>query len=219
MFKVTTLVHLVADADATTGAVLAGRLHEVAAPRARRVLVTPTLPGGINGGDVIAHLHFDDESHWRAVEPDITAQLRIPEIGHIDSVCYTGVPTPARGHFEPTVYRTLLVSVDDSVDPAVVERFESETRAMPNHIRTIGTSQLSRVHESAGSARWTHVWEQEYANLDGLLGPYMTHPYHWAHIDRWFDPERGPRIVTRLCHSFCAIDGPTITVAAPATPR
>ena len=219
MFKVTKLVHLVADADASTGAALAGRLREVAAPTARRVLVTPTLPGGINGGDVIAHLHFDDESHWRAVEPGIIAQLRIPEIGHIDSVGYTGVPTPALGPLEPTVYRTLFVSVDDSVDPAVVERFESETRAMPTHIRTIGTSQLSRVHESAGSARWTHVWEQEYANLDGLLGPYMTHPYHWAHIDRWFDPERGPRIVTRLCHSFCAIDGPTITVAAPATPR
>ena len=219
MFKVTKLVHLAADADASTGAALAGRLHEVAAPSARRVLVKPTLPGGINGGDVIAHLHFDDESHWRAVESDITAQLCAPEVRHIDSVGYTGVPTPAPGRFEPTVYRTLFVSVDDSVDPAVVERFESETRAMPNHIRTIGTSQLSWVHESAGSARWTHVWEQEYANLDGLLGPYMTHPYHWAHIDRWFDPERGPRIVTRLCHSFCAIDGPTITVAAPATPR
>ncbi|MDV6240320.1 antibiotic biosynthesis monooxygenase family protein [Rhodococcus opacus] len=143
MFKVTKLVHLVADTDASTGAVLAGRLREAAAPRARRVLVTPALPGGINGGDVIAHLH----------------------------------------------------------------------------VRTIGTSQLSRVHESAGSARWTHVWEQEYANLDGLLGPYMTHPYHWAHIDRWFGPERGPRIVTRLCQGFCVIDGPTITVAAPATPR
>lgn len=49
MFKVTRLVHLVADADVTAGAALAGRLHEVAAPSARRVLVTPTLPGGING--------------------------------------------------------------------------------------------------------------------------------------------------------------------------
>ncbi|WP_231137693.1 Dabb family protein [Rhodococcus opacus] len=192
----TKLVHLAADADVTAGAALAGRLHEVAAPSARRVLVEPALPGGINGGDVIAHLHFDDESHWRAVEPDITAPLCAPEIRHIDSVGYTGAPTPGPGRFEPTAYRTLFVSVDDSVDPAVVERFESETRTMP-----------------------THVWEQEYANLDGLLGPYMTHPYHWAHIDRWFDPERGPRIVTRLCHSFCAIDGPTITVAAPATPR
>ena len=210
MFKVTTLVHLVADEDGSAAASLAGRLHDVAAPRARRVLVTPTLPGGINGGDVIAHFRFDDESDWRAVEPEIAAQLSVPAVGHVDSVGYAGVPTPAARDFEPAVYRTLLVSVDDSADPALVEQFESETRAMPDYIRTIGASQLSRVQDSAGSARWTHVWEQEYADLDGLSGPYMTHPYHWAHVDRWFDPERGPRIVTRLCHSFCAIDGAII---------
>ncbi|MGW4332537.1 Dabb family protein [Rhodococcus koreensis] len=210
MFKVTTLIHLAADSDGSAAASVAGRLQDVAAPRARHVLVAPTLPGGVNGGDVIAHFQFDDESDWRAVEPDIAAQLSTPEIGHVDSVGYTGVPTPAPRAVEPAVYRTLLVSVENSADPALAEQFESETRAMPDYIRTIGTSQLSRVHESAGSARWTHVWEQEYADLDGLSGPYMTHPYHWAHIDRWFDPERGPRIVTRLCHSFCAIDGAII---------
>ncbi|BAH50250.1 Dabb family protein [Rhodococcus opacus] len=210
MFKVTTLVHLVADEDGSAAASLAGRLHDVAAPRVRRVLVTPTLPGGINGGDVIAHFRFDDESDWRAVEPEIAAQLSVPAVGHVDSVGYAGVPTPAARDFEPAVYRTLLVSVDDSADPALVEQFESETRAMPDYIRTIGASQLSRVQDSAGSARWTHVWEQEYADLDGLSGPYTTHPYHWAQIDRWFDPERGPRIVARLCHSFCAIDGAII---------
>lgn len=210
MFKVTKLIHFVAESDDSAAASLAGSLRDVAAPRARRVLVAPTLPGGINGGDVIAHLHFDGESDWRALEPDITALLSAPEIGHVDSVGYTGVPTHGPRALEPAVYRTLLVSVGSSADPAVVQQFESETRAMPDYIRTIGTSQLSRVHESAGSARWTHVWEQEYADLDGLSGPYMTHPYHWAHIDRWFDPERGPRIVTRLCHSFCAIDGAII---------
>ncbi|MEN0137687.1 MAG: Dabb family protein, partial [Rhodococcus sp. (in: high G+C Gram-positive bacteria)] len=192
MFKVTKLIHLVADEDGSAAASLAVRLRKVAAPRTRRVLVTPTLPGGINGGDVLAHLQFDDESDWRAVEPDVAEQLSVPEVGHVDSVGYAGVQTPAARVFEPAVYRTLLVSVDDSADPAVVEQFESETRAMPDYIRTIGTSQLSRVHDSAGSARWTHVWEQEYADLGGLSGPYMTHPYHWAHIDRWFDPERGP---------------------------
>lgn len=210
MFKVTKLIHFVAESDDSAAASLAGSLRDVATPRARRVLVAPTLPGGINGGDVIAHLHFDGESDWRALEPDITALLSAPEIGHVDSVGYTGVPTHGPRALEPAVYRTLLVSVGSSADPAVVQQFESETRAMPDYIRTIGTSQLSRVHESAGSARWTHVWEQEYADLDGLSGPYMTHPYHWAHIDRWFDPERGPRIVTRLCHSFCAIDGAII---------
>ena len=77
---------------------------------------------------------------------------------------------------------------------------------MPYYIPAIRNWQLSRAEEATGARRWTHVWEQEYADAGGLMGPYMMHPYHWARIDRWFDPECPDRIVdARLCHSFCAM--------------
>jgi hypothetical protein len=35
----------------------------------------------------------------------------------------------------------------------------------------------------------------------------MAHPHHWAHIDRWFDPESGAQVVdVNLSHAFCALD-------------
>ena len=57
----------------------------------------------------------------------------------------------------------------------------------------------------------SNQWEQEYADIGGLMGPYMLHPYHWAVIDRWFDPECPDWIVnTRLCHSFAAFGAPVL---------
>jgi len=33
------------------------------------------------------------------------------------------------------------------------------------------------------------------------------YPYHWGHIDRWFNPECADWIVdTYLCHTFCAFE-------------
>src|SRR5690606_2303336 len=113
------------------------------------------------------------------------------------------------------VYRTLLLRVDDAADAEQIRRFEHATLQMPEHIRTIVAWQLSTVRHAEGSARWTHVWEQEFPDVDGLLGPYMHHPIHWGHVDRWFDPECPERIVKdRVCHSFCAIT----TAVIDATP-
>ena len=73
-------------------------------------------------------------------------------------------------------------------------------------MKTITAWQLSRVDEAVGSTKWTHVFEQEFTDVDGLMGPYLMHPIHWAVVDRWFDPECPEVIVRdRVCHSFCAI--------------
>jgi Stress responsive A/B Barrel Domain len=68
--------------------------------------------------------------------------------------------------------------------------------------------QLSRVDDAIGTSRWTHVFEQEFGDVDGLMGPYLMHPIHWAVVDRWFDPECPEVIIRdRVCHSFCHCDG------------
>ena len=75
---------------------------------------------------------------------------------------------------------------------------------MTRFIPAIRAWQLSRVDEAIGDSQWTHVFEQEFGDLDGLTGPYLMHPIHWAVVDRWFDPECPDVIIRdRLCHSFC----------------
>lgn len=239
------VVHLVHLSNPGRSAELAAQLRGLIAPYVRRSLVTTTLPGGIDAGDLIVRLGFADEAERQSVEKTVGRWLSESFVDRVETAAFTCAPQRERppgksgpplsaaaahaapharhqtapspstprppGHAEPArIYRALLVAVDPETDPAQVALFESETAAMPDYIHAIGASQLSRVHSGTG---WTHVWEQEFTDLGGLTGPYMTHPYHWAHIDRWFDPERGTKIVTRLCHSFGALD--TAVLSAP----
>jgi hypothetical protein len=169
-----------------------------------QALLRPTLPGVFNGGDHLWKLRGANRGAIDAAAQALS-EARLP-LAHVDDVFYEdgagGGAWEGRG-----VYRALLLAVRREADPEAVLRFEREVLAMPRYIDAIRAWRLSRVQHATGSRAWTHVWEQRYDGLDGLAGPYMTHPYHWAHVDRWFDPESPDWIVdTRLCHSFCSLD-------------
>ncbi|MER7449419.1 Dabb family protein [Nocardia beijingensis] len=225
MYKVTRLLHLTDPGDDMVTEVTIKRITAAAeSAGARQSLVVRTLPGARNGGDVLAHFQFSSETQWRRSRAAIDEAMSVPAIGHIDGVEYVG-GSPADGHAgrrwtsrPPRVYRTLLLRVDAAADPAEIRRFEHATLQMPRHIPAILAWQLSPVRRATGMSQWTHVWEQEYADVDALLGPYMNHPIHWGHVDRWFDPECPEQIIKdRVCHSFCAMPAPVID-AAPEIP-
>jgi hypothetical protein len=192
--------------DRVLAAVRAG----AAATPARHQLVEPTLPGVRNGGDILVHLRFDTEDQWRSVEPHFAAALADSAITRVNGACYSG---DMRRSSDQTggVYRALLLRVLPGTDDHIVARFEDELRLMPRYVKTITAWQLSRVDEPVGASEWTHVFEQEFTDVDGLMGPYLMHPIHWAVVDRWFDPECPDVIVRdRVCHSFCRCGTPVL---------
>ncbi|OBG91680.1 stress responsive protein [Mycobacterium sp. E136] len=171
---------------------------------AAHALVQPTLPGVRNGGDILMHLRFGDADGWSSVAPSFDALFDRPEVARVNGATYTGVSSVTRD-ISATVYRTLLLRVQPDTDEATVARFEDDLRLLPRYVTSIGTWQLSRVDSAVGTSPWTHVFEQEFRDLDGLTGPYLMHPIHWAYVDRWFDPECPEAIVRdRVCHSFCS---------------
>lgn len=171
--------------------------------RADRERIEPTLPGVRNGGDILVHLQFADPAARADAVAELDGLLAQPTVRHVNGATYRGTMTPgAEG--TGSVYRTLLLRVRDGIDEATVHRFEDDLRLLPRYVRTIHSWQLSRVEEAVGASPWTHVFEQEFTDVDGLMGPYLMHPIHWAHVDRWFDPECPDMIVRdRVCHSFC----------------
>jgi len=123
-----------------------------------------------------------------------------------------GARTPA---LADAVKRTALFRLLPGIDQAVRQRYERDLLEMGAQIPEILNWRLSRALPLAWDVSdvpaWSYVWEQEYATLDGLTGPYMAHPHHWAHIDRWFDPESGTQIVdVQLCHAFSPLAGSII---------
>jgi Stress responsive A/B Barrel Domain len=202
MYSVTRLLDV---AEVDRDRVLTTARAAAAATRARHQLVEPTLPCVRNGGDILVHLRFDTEDQWRSDETDFAATLTDPAITRVNGVCYPGEAS-RNGAQTGTVYRVLLLSVLPGTHVHIVARFEDELRLMPRYVKTITAWQLSRVDEPVGTSEWTHVFEQEFTDVGGLMGPYLMHPIHWAVVDRWFDPECPDVIIRdRVCHSFCAM--------------
>lgn len=191
------------------------RIHHLARTAAadtgaRAALVEQTLAGSRNGGDLLVHLRFDDAGQWRAAEREFSRTLEDSAITRINGVAYSG--DSRREHDDASsVYRTLLLRVQPGVEECRITRFEDELRLMPRYVRSITAWQLSRVDEAVGTSSWTHVFEQEFTDVDGLMGPYLMHPIHWAVVDRWFDPETTDVIIRdRVCHSFCELGTPLL---------
>jgi len=222
MFKLTKLITLRPETSASDRQRLVDTLQSaVARPQVKRAMLQPTLPNVYNGGDFIWHLQFADEVAYRATIEDrgwrdtVGRALDADPVAHVDSAAYAsgagGAPEPG---LKGGVYRTLLLALRPSVPAEKVAQFEVEMREMPLYVKSIRNWGFSRVVEASGARQWTHVWEQDYRDIGGLMGPYMLHPHHWGFIDRWYDPETTDWVVDRqLCHTFCAFDD---SMLAPA---
>jgi hypothetical protein len=197
------IVRLIDAVDGPAQARLLARLRQAAAiAGSAEALVQPTLPGVRNGGDILMRLRFREAAEWVSVEPSFDSILALPEVSRVNGATYSGNPITARD-IPASIYRTLLLRVQPDTDHATVQRFEDDLRLLPRYVTSIAKWQLSHVDSAIGTSPWTHVFEQEFRDLDGLTGPYLMHPIHWAHVDRWFDPECPDVIVRdRVCHSF-----------------
>ena len=201
MYSITRLIDVAAGRCDRVVPALRGLAADCGADRG---VVAPTLTGSRNGGDLLMHLRFERKDTWQSVAAEIEATLDHPDITRVNGADYHGAPTVVADRAPGTVYRTLLVHVEADADSDSVRKFEADLCALPRYVSSIGAWQLSRPAHTVGSTAWTHVFEQEFSDADGIMGPYLMHPFHWAVVDQWFDAECPNSIVReRVCHSFC----------------
>jgi len=183
-----------------------------------RSLLSPTLDGSINSGNLVWHLQFPDRTAFRAWEKDPGSGMRAAAlladkalVSQVESIAYQGGRAGRKRALDKGVYRMLWINVNRAADEAAIAQFEAETFEMGLYISGIANWQISRVDEASGTRSWTHVWEQEYENLDGLMKSYMMHPHHWGWVNRWYDPECVEHMIDNyVCHAFCDFTGGAI---------
>lgn len=217
MYNLLLVIGFADDAQANARASLQNDLIAAGAlAGVRDSMVQPTLPGVYNGGDIIARLVTDDatalgnlldSNEWRSIEARLTDAALVKSLERVEyEGGDSGGTSPGTG-----LYRVALFCANVNPSTERLAAFGRQTASMPRSIRSIRRWQLSQAAHASGSRPWTHVWEQEYENLEGLNGPYMMHPAHWAHVERWFDTEYPDYLVDRfVVHTFCSIDKPVI---------
>ncbi|MDE3736973.1 Dabb family protein [Pseudomonas resinovorans] len=157
------------------------------------------LPGSWGAADCTLDLLFADAAP--ANLDDLLGQL--PGIASIERVAYRRIGGGLR---EPGlaggIWRTLLLRVRPQATVEQRAALEQDLLRMPDYIGGIRNWQLARV---STPGHWTHVWQQEFACVDDLLGEYLIHPYHWAWVDRSFDPDCPDWSVDAIAHAFCPL--------------
>lgn len=106
-----------------------------------------------------------------------------------------------------SIKRTNFVRVRDDAPPAEFMRWLRDTPRLVEYVPAIKNWCFSRVRGYLGPTppiAWTHCWEQEFATPAGLHEDYMLSPYHWGHLDGYYDLEN-PRCIMDpdLTHLFC----------------
>jgi hypothetical protein len=190
-------------AEAARSRVVAGLELASAVPGVLESWVRPTMPGTVRGGDLVWHRAWADHEVPDLLASDVLADSAVHSS---TSATYDEGRTATRVVAgDRAVHRTLLLRA--VADEDRLARFEDDLFAMGESIPVMRLWRLSRVRRSEVDARWTHVWEQVFAEPAGLERAYMRHPYHWGQVDRWFDGESPERVVRpTFCHTFCLLD-------------
>lgn len=164
------------------------------------------LAGSWGCGDLTVDLCFGSTDARVRAEASL-AQL--PGMARVDRVAYQRVGGGQRAPgLRGGIWRTLMLRVRTERDPALVAALEQDLLRMPAYMPGIRNWQLGRV---SSHSTWTHVWQQEFANVDDLQGEYLVHPYHWGWVDRWFDPEFPECSVEAISHAFCPLSTSLLT--------
>ncbi|SOZ10224.1 Dabb family protein [Cupriavidus taiwanensis] len=171
-------------------------------PGLHRVALGRNLTGSWGAGDYTLDLQFKtDSSAAQADAAGLAAAL--DGIATADHIAYRAIAGGTRApQLRDGVWRTLMFRVRPEAPPRHVHALEHDLLRMPTYMPAIRNWRLARV---LSPATWTHVWQQEFASADDLLGEYLMHPFHWGRVDRWFDPEFPEWTVEAICHAFCPL--------------
>ncbi|MDQ0138848.1 Dabb family protein [Cupriavidus necator] len=171
-------------------------------PGLHRAAVSRNLPGSWGAGDYTLDLHF--HSAPSGAQADAAGLATALEgIATVDRVAYRAIASGLRApQLRDGIWRTLMFRVRPEAPDPQVRALEQDLLRMPAYMPGIRNWRLARV---VSPGTWTHVWQQEFASVDDLLGEYLMHPFHWGRVDRWFDPEFPEWTVDAISHAFCPL--------------
>jgi hypothetical protein len=106
--------------------------------------------------------------------------------------------------------RTILFRIGD-VSEAQRDLLESTLMDFARHLEGLRTWSLSRLSAVKGDVRWTHCWEQEFAEHRVVSDDYLYHPFHWTIADRFFGPEGPEKTVYEFVHTMRACENSMLT--------
>lgn len=177
------------------------------------------LPGSVGGGDLTWDLLLPDQHALESLRQREKAGAGLRDalfgaspalatsVSALHAAALEVVSASVRHPETSGIKRTNFVRVLETAPRDRVAQWEREVPRLADHVPAIRNWSLSRVLDFLGDRPptiWTHAWEQDFETVEGLNEDYMLSPYHWGHLDGWYDLE-DPRCIMdpHLAHVYC----------------
>jgi len=173
--------------------------------------LAPVLEGSFQGGDLLFELGFESKETYLAAKgsPAFEALKALVD----DEARISGYEFVAYGEgrmnlqsAEAKCHRLLIFEVYPGTPMELIEKMETLMPDMCLYIPGLLNCKLARVEEASGHRNWNYAFECDYDDPATFFSSYMFRPYHWANVDKFFEPS---------CQEFM-IDPDLCTPCCPA---
>lgn len=175
------------------------------------MVLEPAMPGG----NFFCEVGFADEAAFKAAKAtDAWSALdglmhNAETVANCEFIAFGEGPTTLQEKENSTCHRVLFFSLRPGADPAMIEKMESVMNDMTAHVPGLRNCKLAKVVECSGTDEWAYAYECDFDEPMSFLGKYMSTPFHFLYIDKFFEPACGEWVANpNLCTPYLAQEKP-----------
>lgn len=173
-------------------------------------LVSPLLPGSVPASDLYVEIAFKDQAEFEtAKETDAWKALAAmtADAAQTASAEYAAFGTLSEYNSDRAAlcHRLLIFRAYEDTPQELVEKMERTIIKFPDYVPQIANAKLAKIVETTGTNEWNYAFDVDYEQVTDYFGWYLGTPYHWAYIDRFFEPSSDEFFIDpHLCSVYCA---------------
>lgn len=175
-------------------------------------LVKPLLPGSVPDYNLYIELGFKDETEFKAAKMiDAWADLRARLSDSTQTAAYEyaafGNDIENFSDRHAGCHRLLIFHILPDVPEERIRKMKENIVRFPDYVPGMVSCKIAKVVESSGSMDWNCAFDVDFELPGDYLGWYLHSPYHWAYIDRYFEPSSCDFCIDpHLCSVYCQSD-------------
>ena len=175
------------------------------------MVLEPPMPGG----NFFCEVGFADQAAYEAAKGGeawgaLTALMNdSPSVANCEFIAFGEGTLTLQEKEKSTCHRVLFFSIREGADPAMVEKMEAHMNDMCAHVPGLRNCKFAPVVESSGTDEWAYAYECDFDEPMTFLGKYMSTPFHFLYIDKFFEPACGEWVANpNLCTPYLAQEKP-----------
>lgn len=176
-------------------------------------LVKPLLMGSVPASDLYVEMGFPDQAAYeeaKKLPAWETLNMTVSDskfVADREFVAF-GEGNARCSDKESKAHRLLIFHAYPDTPVELKEKMEETIVRFVDYVSGMVNCKIARVVESDGNMDWSYAFECDYDTPATYLGSYLATPYHWAYIDKYFDPAATATffIDPNLCSVYCETD-------------